>query len=131
MVCSHVPRAAVCAAPLRSVDRRTGKPASQQIGRHLAPTVKARGDRPARGQLAHSQPPQNRGRAEPAEALSKAEGSPQKNLLRGRFKRARLPEVEAFTASLPFDRRLYRHDILGSIAHARMLAKVGLLTPSE
>jgi argininosuccinate lyase len=54
-----------------------------------------------------------------------------KNLLRGRFKRARLPEVEAFSASLLFDRRLYRHDIRGSIAHARMLARVGLLTSRE
>ena len=54
-----------------------------------------------------------------------------KNLLRGRFKQPRLPEVEAFSASLPFDRRLYRHDIRGSIAHARMLARVGLLSDSE
>jgi argininosuccinate lyase len=54
-----------------------------------------------------------------------------RNLLRGRFKLARLPEVEAFSASLPFDRRLYRHDIRGSVAHARMLARVGLLTSSE
>src|SRR6202045_2384728 len=54
-----------------------------------------------------------------------------KNLLRGRFKAPRLPEVEAFSASLPFDRRLYRHDILGSIAHARMLAKVGLIAAEE
>jgi argininosuccinate lyase len=53
------------------------------------------------------------------------------NLIRGRFVRGRLPEVEAFTASLPFDRRLYRHDILGSIAHARMLARVGLIRASE
>lgn len=53
------------------------------------------------------------------------------NLLRGRFKRPRLPEVESFTASLPFDRRLYRHDIRGSIAHARMLGKVKLLNPRE
>jgi argininosuccinate lyase len=53
------------------------------------------------------------------------------NLIRGRFARARLPEVEAFTASLPFDRRLFRHDIRGSIAHAQMLAKVGLLRASE
>ena len=57
--------------------------------------------------------------------------SPAKNLIRGRFKVPRLPEVEAFTASLPFDRRLFRHDIQGSIAHARMLAKVGLITPAE
>jgi argininosuccinate lyase len=55
----------------------------------------------------------------------------QKNLIRGRFARGRLPEVEAFTASLPFDRRLFRHDIRGSIAHAQMLAKVGLLRASE
>jgi len=54
-----------------------------------------------------------------------------KNLLRGRFKAPRLPEVEAFSASLPFDRRLFRHDIHGSIAHARMLAKVGLIAVSE
>jgi argininosuccinate lyase len=55
----------------------------------------------------------------------------QANLLRGRFKLARLPEVEAFSASLPFDRRLFRHDIRGSAAHARMLAQVGLLTSRE
>jgi argininosuccinate lyase len=55
----------------------------------------------------------------------------QKNLLRGRFRQARLPEVEAFSASLPFDRRLYHHDIQGSIAHARMLNGVGLLTSCE
>ena len=53
------------------------------------------------------------------------------NIIRGRFAKGRLPEVERFTASLPFDRRLYRHDILGSIAHARMLAKIGLLTRAE
>jgi len=59
------------------------------------------------------------------------EPSRSRNLIRGRFSRARLPEVEAFTASLPFDRRLYRHDIMGSIAHARMLARVGLIKVSE
>jgi argininosuccinate lyase len=54
-----------------------------------------------------------------------------KNIIRGRFKQPRLPEVEAFSASLPFDRRLYRHDIKGSIAHARMLAAVGLISTAE
>jgi argininosuccinate lyase len=54
-----------------------------------------------------------------------------KSLIRGRFTRRRLPEVEAFTASLLFDRRLYHHDIRGSIAHAQMLAKVGLLKAGE
>jgi argininosuccinate lyase len=53
------------------------------------------------------------------------------NLIRGRFARGRLPEVEAFTASLPFERRLFRHDIRGSIAHARMLAKVRLIRALE
>jgi len=61
----------------------------------------------------------------------KGKSAARSNLIRGRFARGRLPEVEAFTASLPFDRRLYRHDILGSIAHARMLARVGLIRSSE
>ncbi len=55
----------------------------------------------------------------------------QKNLLRSRFKRPRFAEVEAFSASLPFDRRLYRQDIRGSAAHARMLQSVGLLNSRE
>src|SRR5579862_1509567 len=54
-----------------------------------------------------------------------------KNIIRGRFKQPRLPEVEAFSASLPFDRRLYQHDIKGSMAHARMLAQVGLISTAE
>jgi argininosuccinate lyase len=39
--------------------------------------------------------------------------------------------VEQFTESISFDQRLYPHDIEGSIAHAQMLAKVGLLTADE
>ena len=53
------------------------------------------------------------------------------NILRGRFAKGRLPEVEAFTASLPFDRRLFRHDIRGSIAHANMMAKVKLIARAD
>jgi argininosuccinate lyase len=49
----------------------------------------------------------------------------------GRFTEATDALVETFTASVAFDRRLYRHDIMGSIAHARMLAHVGVLTPAE
>lgn len=41
----------------------------------------------------------------------------------GRFQEETDPLVEAFTTSLPVDRRLYRCDIRGSIAHARMLAR--------
>ncbi len=39
--------------------------------------------------------------------------------------------VEDFTASIHFDRRLYRYDIEGSMAHAAMLAKQGVITPEE
>ncbi len=39
--------------------------------------------------------------------------------------------VELFTESISFDRRLYAHDIEGSLAHAKMLAKVGLLSSDE
>ena len=49
----------------------------------------------------------------------------------GRFTGGTDSRVEAFTESISFDRRLYRHDIIGSQAHARMLAEVGLLTASE
>jgi argininosuccinate lyase len=66
-----------------------------------------------------------------ARTRAKTAVTPPSNLIRARFRRGRLPEVEAFTASLPFDRRLYRHDILGSIAHARMLQRVGLLNRAE
>ena len=49
----------------------------------------------------------------------------------GRFSGGTDARVEAFTESISFDRRLYRHDIAGSRAHARMLAEVGLLTAGE
>ncbi len=49
----------------------------------------------------------------------------------GRFTEPTDAFVEAFTASVEFDQRLYRHDIAGSIAHARMLAHVGVLTEAE
>jgi argininosuccinate lyase len=49
----------------------------------------------------------------------------------GRFSGATDDRVEAFTESITFDQRLYRHDIAASQAHARMLAEVGLLTADE
>ncbi len=49
----------------------------------------------------------------------------------GRFSEATDAFVERFTASIGFDYRLYHHDINGSIAHATMLAKVGVLTEAE
>ncbi len=38
---------------------------------------------------------------------------------------------QSFVESICYDRRLYKHDIAGSIAHATMLAKVGLITDPE
>ncbi len=49
----------------------------------------------------------------------------------GRFNEPTDAFVEAFTASVDFDRRLYRHDIAGSIAHASMLARQGILSEEE
>ena len=49
----------------------------------------------------------------------------------GRFSEPVDAFVARFTASVEFDKRLYRHDIMGSIAHATMLAKVGVLTMEE
>ena len=49
----------------------------------------------------------------------------------GRFTESTNAGVEAFTASVHFDRRLYLYDIMGSMAHAQMLAHVGVLTKKE
>ena len=49
----------------------------------------------------------------------------------GRFDGDTDRRVELFTESISYDRRLYRHDIVASQAHARMLAEVGLLTTDE
>lgn len=49
----------------------------------------------------------------------------------GRFSEATDEFVARFTASVDFDQRLYRQDIQGSIAHAHMLARIGVLTEDE
>jgi argininosuccinate lyase len=49
----------------------------------------------------------------------------------GRFAEDADPGVMAFTGSFGFDVRLLPFDLRGSLAHARMLAAVGLLTPEE
>ncbi|MGE4578536.1 MAG: argininosuccinate lyase [Desulfuromonadales bacterium] len=45
----------------------------------------------------------------------------------GRFTQPTDKFVEEFTASIDFDKRMYRYDIQGSIAHARMLARQGII----
>ncbi len=49
----------------------------------------------------------------------------------GRFRQGTHPVVERFTASVHFDRALARYDVRGSVAHARMLAKAGILDAEE
>jgi argininosuccinate lyase len=49
----------------------------------------------------------------------------------GRFESGPAADVSRFTQSVSFDWRLWRHDIVGSMAHACMLQKVGLLSEKE
>jgi len=53
------------------------------------------------------------------------------SLIRGRFQKKADKLVTEYTASVPFDWRLYPYDIAGSIAHARMLAKQGIISDKE
>jgi argininosuccinate lyase len=68
-------------------------------------------------------PPQSKRRSRAA-----APGSAAKKPWSGRFSEPVDALVKRFTASLGFDRRLARHDIAGSLAHARMLAACGVIT---
>ncbi|HWQ77421.1 MAG TPA: argininosuccinate lyase [Anaerovoracaceae bacterium] len=52
-------------------------------------------------------------------------------LWKGRFSKAENSLAEEFNASIDVDQRLYRQDIAGSIAHARMLSKQGILNEDE
>jgi argininosuccinate lyase len=49
----------------------------------------------------------------------------------GRFQKETDTLVEDFHSSISFDQRLYKYDIKGSIAHARMLGRIGVLLPTE
>jgi len=49
----------------------------------------------------------------------------------GRFTEPTNELVEAFTESISFDARLYKYDIQGSIAHSKMLAKIGVISDQE
>jgi argininosuccinate lyase len=60
-----------------------------------------------------------------------ATGSGDKKLWAGRFSKGTAPMVEEYTSSHQFDRALYRQDIAGSKAHARMLAARSILTRDE
>ncbi|MCP5141230.1 MAG: argininosuccinate lyase [Gammaproteobacteria bacterium] len=61
----------------------------------------------------------------------KPAANPSQKMWGGRFTESQDAFVEEFNASISFDQRLYAHDIQGSIAHATMLARVGVLTDAE
>jgi argininosuccinate lyase len=50
---------------------------------------------------------------------------------KGRFQQTTAPALQRFSESISFDWRLYRFDILGSIAHSKALEKAGLLSAEE
>ena len=52
-------------------------------------------------------------------------------LWKGRFSKAATSSADEFNASIEFDQRLYKEDITGSIAHAKMLGKQGIITLEE
>ncbi len=52
-------------------------------------------------------------------------------LWKGRFTKASTSSSDEFNASITFDKRLYKEDIAGSIAHAKMLSRQGILTKEE
>lgn len=54
-----------------------------------------------------------------------------KKLWGGRFEGKSEAWIDAFGASIPFDQKLAKQDIIGSLAHVKMLAKTGILTADE
>ena len=56
---------------------------------------------------------------------------PKQKLWGGRFTQPTDKFVEEFTASIDFDKRLYREDIAGSMAHAAMLAENGIISAED
>src|SRR5947208_924059 len=50
---------------------------------------------------------------------------------KGRFQKAAAKIAQRYCESVSFDRRLYRHDIAGSIAHAAALTKAGIISAEE
>ena len=49
----------------------------------------------------------------------------------GRFQKEENQMMEDFNSSFPFDKRLYQEDIMGSMAHAKMLGNQGILSREE
>lgn len=52
-------------------------------------------------------------------------------LWEGRFKKSLDQKTNDFNSSISFDSRMYKQDILGSIAHSKMLGKQGIIAKEE
>jgi argininosuccinate lyase len=53
------------------------------------------------------------------------------NQIRGRFQKEAAKTALDYSSSIHYDWRLYPYDIAGSMAHAKMLAKQGIITMAE
>src|SRR5215213_8523351 len=60
-----------------------------------------------------------------------AEQKPPEKSWQARISEATDALAQSFVESISYDRRLYKHDIAGSVAHATMLAKVGLISDAD
>ncbi len=96
--------------------KKAGKPAKSKSRPAPKPARPAKKDKPKRGAKSTLPPVLS---AKPWEHAKSGEGS------------GGDPLAARFVESLSYDRRLYKHDIAGSIAHARMLEKVGLINAKE
>ena len=54
-----------------------------------------------------------------------------KKMWAGRFEKATDKDVNDYNSSLPFDCRMYKQDIEGSIAHSAMLSKQGIISEED
>ncbi|CAL0305602.1 unnamed protein product [Lupinus luteus] len=71
-------------------------------------------------------------RASQVDAAASAAAKPKEaKLWGGRFEESVTDAVERFTESISYDKKLYKHDIMGSKAHASMLAQQGLITLND
>ena len=72
-----------------------------------------------------------RGKIDESNIIGKIDGEKPVSNIRGRFSKPADKLAAQYTASLSIDRRLYRQDIAGSIAHAKMLAKQGIISDED
>lgn len=82
----------------------------------------------------HSQPPAMASSITSPACFGELDGNlkrKEEKLWGGRFEESVTDAVERFTESISFDKQLYKHDIMGSKAHATMLAHQGLITAND